>query len=281
MGGSIGLAAKSRRLPWEIVGYTRTPSRGRRAVKLGAVDRLCRTPAEAAAGADLVVFCAPVKAIPELARACRPALSAGQVLTDVGSTRAFLDREVPLVLRGTGAFFVGSHPVAGSEQQGIAAARADLYEDAAILITRPRGVPAAAVERVARFWRALGGRVRRMDSRLHDRILARTSHLPHMVASLLAATVGRPPARAAMGAYCGSGFADTSRVAEGSPEVWLDILETNLVHVADELRAYRKQLDRLVAMLDKGNFIGIKRVLEEGRAARRALLELSRQKKAN
>lgn len=280
MGGSIGLAAKARRLSWEVVGFTRTPARGREALRLGAVDRLCKTPSEAVAGADLVVFCAPVKTIPDLVRACRPALSAGQVLTDVGSTRAFLDQEIPRLLRGSGAVFVGSHPVAGSEQQGIGAARGDLYHGATVLITPTRGASAKAIARVTHFWRALGGRVVQMDSRRHDQILARTSHLPHMVASLLALTVGRQPNRAAMGAYCGGGFADTSRVAEGSPEVWLDIVRTNRSNLADELRAYRKQLDRLVAMLDKGNFIGITRALEEGRAARRALMDSNREMKA-
>ncbi len=280
MGGSIGLAAKARRLPWEVVGYTRTPARGREALRRAAVDRLCQSPAEAARGADLVVLCAPVQAIPELARACRPGLSAGQILTDVGSTRAFLDREIPRCVRGTGACFVGSHPVAGSEKQGIGAARGDLYDGATVLITPPRGLPAEAVARVTRFWRALGGRVARMDSRRHDEILARTSHLPHMVASLLALTVGRRPDRSAIGPYCGSGFADTTRVAEGSPEVWMDIVRTNRSNLAGELRAFRRQLDRLVAMLDKGDFIGITGALEEGRAARRALVGAVRGKKA-
>ncbi len=272
MGGSIGLAIKKRRLGWEVVGCTRTPARGRQALRRGAVDRLCASPAEAVKDADLAVFCAPIQTIPQLVRESLHGLSRGTVLTDVGSTRHFLDTDIPRLLKGTGAVFVGSHPVAGSEQQGIDAARADLYEGATVLVTAPSGAPEAAVRRVRGFWRRLGGRVAMVDSREHDRLLARTSHLPHMVASLLALTVGRMPGREALAGFCGSGFADTSRVAEGSPEVWLDIVRTNRSNLAEELRAYRAQLDRLLALLDAGDFSGVEHVLEHARSARRELL---------
>ncbi|HMP76528.1 MAG TPA: prephenate dehydrogenase [Kiritimatiellia bacterium] len=272
MGGSIGLAIKARKLPWEVVGSTRTPARGRLALRRGAIDRLCRDPADAVAGADLVVFCAPVQTIPRLVRESARGFAPGAVVTDVASTRCMLDAEIPPLLAGTGAIFVGSHPVAGSEQQGIDAARADLYEGAMVLVTPKAGVPPRALNRVRTFWRSLGGRCRTMDSREHDRLLARTSHLPHMVASLLALTVGRTAGREQLADYCGTGFADTSRVAEGSPEVWLDIVRTNRSNLAEELRAYRIQLDRLLALLDEGDFAGIEAVLENGRSARRQLL---------
>lgn len=272
MGGSIGLAIKARKLPWEVVGYTRTPARGRQALKRGAVDRLCASPADAAEGADLIVFCAPVRTIPSLVRECHHSLAKGQVLTDVGSTRVFLESEIPPIIKDTGAIFVGSHPVAGSEQQGIDAARADLYEKATVLVSPGLDAPAKAVSLVRRFWRDLGGSVALLGSREHDRLLARTSHLPHMVASLLALTVGRMPGREKLAAFCGTGFADTSRVAEGSPEVWLDIVRTNRSNLAEELRAYRTQLDRFLAQLDEGDFEGVLRVLENARSARRQLL---------
>lgn len=272
MGGSIGLAIKSRRLPWEIVGYTRTPARGRQALRLGAVDRLCATPAEAVKDAEICVFCAPIQTIPDLVRKSLPGLKKGQIVTDVGSTRGFLDAEIPPLLKDRGAIFVGSHPVAGSEQQGIAAARADLYEKATILLSPSPSVPASAVAKVRRFWRQLGGRVLMIESREHDRLLARTSHLPHMIASLLALTVGRMPERAQLAAFCGTGFADTSRVAEGAPEVWLDIVRTNRCNLSEELRAFRATLDRLLLHLDENDCDGVLRVLENGRSVRRELL---------
>lgn len=272
MGGSIGLAIKARKLPWEVVGYTRTPANGRRALRRGAADSLASTPAKAAEGADMVVYCAPVRTIPTLVRESLPGLSEGQVLTDVGSTRMFLESEIPAIVAGVGAAFVGSHPVAGSEQQGIDAARADLYERATVLITPIPKAPEAPISTVLTFWKKLGGRTVVISSRDHDRLLARTSHLPHMVASLLALTVGRVPGHEKLAAFCGSGFADTSRVAEGSPDVWLDIVRTNRSNLAEELRAYRTQLDRLLESLDEGDFAGVQHVLEAGRSVRRQLL---------
>ena len=280
MGGSIGLAIKARKLPWEVAGYTRTPARGRQALRRGAIDRLYAHAADAVAGADLVVYCAPVQTIPGLVRETARGLSRDAVVTDVASTRCVLDAEIPALLAGTGAVFVGSHPVAGSEQQGIEAARADLYEGAMVLLTPKPDAPARAVNRVRTFWRRLGGRCRVMDSREHDRLLARTSHLPHMAASLLALTVGRTAEREKLADYCGTGFADTSRVAEGSPEVWLDIVRTNRSNLAEELRAYRGQLDRLLALLDAGDFEGVRALLEHGRSARRELLSGRKRKKA-
>lgn len=276
MGGSLGLALKTRGPACHVAGYTRTPARGRLARRRGAVDSLHDDPAAAVAGADLVVYAAPIMRIPELVRASRAGLKVGAVLTDVGSTKSYLDAEVPRLLAGSGALFVGSHPIAGSEQQGIEAARPDLYEGAVVVVTPAAGSPAAAVRSIKGLWKKVGGVVVDMDGREHDRIMARTSHLPHLVASLLAATVGRAGGVRDVGTFCGAGFADTSRVAEGAPEVWHDIVRTNRANLAEELRAYKLQLEKLVSQLDEGDFDGVQAVLERGRAARRALLQRGR-----
>lgn len=277
MGGSLGLAVKARQLGWHVAGFTRTPERGRRALKRGAVDSLHKTPAEAVRDADLVVLCGPVLALPQQAREAKPGLKAGAVVTDVGSTKTYVERELAAALVGSGAVFVGSHPMCGSEQQGIEAARADLYEGALVWVCAAPAAPPRAVKLVRGFWKRIGAKVVDRDAREHDRIVSRTSHLPHMVASLLAVTVGRAGADK-VGAYCGSGFADTSRVAEGSPEVWHDIVRTNRVNLAEELRAYKNQTERLIKMLDDGDFEGVQRFLEQGQAARRALLKGKSQK---
>lgn len=271
MGGSLGLAIKSRRLPWHVAGWTRSLQRGKIAKRRGAVDTLAGSPVEAVAGADLVVLCAPVLRLAALASECRPAIESGVVVTDVGSTKAYVDAEIRKALAGTGAVYVGSHPVCGSEQQGIEAAKANLYEKATVIVTPVKDAPAVAVKRVRELWRRVGGRVVEMDAREHDRIVARTSHLPHMVASLLAVTVGRSPDKR-IGEFCGTGFADTSRVAEGAPEIWHDIVRTNRANIAEELRAYKSQVERMISQMDDGDFDGITAMLEQGRAARRALL---------
>lgn len=272
MGGSLGLAIKARRLGWHVAGYTRTPARGRRALQRGAVDSLHATPAEAVAEADLVVLCGPVLALAGQAGACRGAFKPGCVVTDVGSTKTVVEADLVAALAGTGAVFVGSHPLCGSEQQGIDAARADLYEGALVFVSAPPRTAARAVKAVSRFWQQVGGRVVACTAREHDRVVARTSHLPHMVASLLAVTVARTGAEK-LGRFCGSGFADTSRVAEGSPDVWHDIVRTNRSNLADELRAYTRQTERLIRLLDDGDFKGVQRFLEQGQAARRLLLK--------
>lgn len=273
MGGSLGLAAKARGLPWHVAGYTRTPARGRLALKRGAVDSLHRTPAEAVREADVVVYCAPILSLPALVRESRSGLKPGALVTDVGSTKVFLDTELPALLKDSGALFVGSHPLAGSEQQGIEAAHADLYEGAVVVVTPTRDTPLKAVKAARTFWRKLGAVVYEMDAREHDRVMARTSHLPHMVASLLAVTAARTGRPEQLAPFCGTGFADTSRVAAGSPEVWHDIVRTNRGNVAEELRAYKVQVDRLIGLLDQGDFEGIQHFLENGRAARQSLLK--------
>lgn len=272
MGGSLGLAIKERALGWQVVGYTRTAERGRRALKRGAVDALHATPAQAVAEADLVVLCGPVLALARQALECHGAFKPGCVVTDVGSTKTVVERELKAALAGTGATFVGSHPLCGSEQQGIDAARPDLYEGALVFVSAPPKTPLRAVKLVHGFWKRVGARVVDCDAREHDRIVGRTSHLPHMVASLLAVTVARTGADT-MGRFCGSGFADTSRVAEGSPEVWHDIVRTNWSNLTDELRAYVGQTERLIKLLDDGDFEGVQRFLEQGQAARRMLLK--------
>ena len=278
MGGSLGLSLKAHGLPWHVAGFTRNAARGRRALKRGAVDSLHRTAAEAVQDADLVVLCGPVLALPQQARDCRPGLKPGAVVTDVGSTKAVADQAVRASLRGSGAWFVGSHPVCGSEQQGIESARADLYDGALVIVTTTVDAPRKAVQLVRGLWQQAGARVVACGAGEHDRIMARTSHLPHMVASLLAVTVGRSGGAAKLGLYCGGGFADTSRVAEGSPEVWHDIVQTNCANLAGELRAYKKQTERLIKLLDDGDFEGVQRFLEQGQAARRHLVKGKQEK---
>ena len=269
MGGSLGLALKRKGYGGRIVGYTRSAERRQTALDRGAVDEVFASPREAVARAGLVVYCAPILAIPPLVQETVPFLAPGTLLTDVGSTKADLVRELAPATRRHGVIFVGSHPIAGSEKQSIDAARPDLYEGATVVVTPSGDEPDEAVARVESLWRGAGAVVYRMTPPEHDCMLARTSHLPHVAAALLAATVGRDGGAAA--AFCGSGFRDTTRVAEGAPEIWMDILATNRKAVADELRALRGAIDRFIAGLDQGDLPALERMLEKARGDRRAL----------
>ncbi len=271
MGGSLGLALRQRRADVRVLGFTRRAEAQKKALAQGALHALCDTPTAVAAEADLLVLCTPVLTMPDMVNAIRPALHAGQIVTDVGSTKSALAAALTAPVRERGAVFVGSHPMAGSEQAGFEAARADLYDNATVAVTPLAETPPEAAEEVAHFWLSLGARVVLLDPGAHDLLVARTSHLPHLAASLLAQTVGRNrPAHLAE--FCGPGFRDTSRVASGSPELWHDILKTNREAVLAELRAFRSELDALIRQLEEEDFQAVRRFLETARARRETLL---------
>ncbi len=273
MGASLGLALKARGFGGRVAGYARRAATREAALAQGSVDEVHDDPAQAVQDADLVVYCTPILTIPDLVAVSVPHLKAGAIVTDVGSTKAELERQIVPQLADSAATFVGSHPVAGSEQQGLDAARADLYDGAMVIVTPPPATSASpAVEQVRAFWSQLGAWVEVMSATEHDRLMARTSHLPHLVASVLALTVGREGEASRTGRYCGTGFRDTSRIADGSPDVWHDIVHTNRTALAGELAAFRDALTALIDQLAQEDSEGIRTALETARTARRMLL---------
>lgn len=270
MGGSLGLALRARG-GVTVAGYARRKATLDRALELGAVDEAHTDPRTAATGAHAVVVCTPVLSIPALVRDIRAVLPAGAVVTDVGSTKSDIVREAGAALAGSGAVFVGSHPMAGSERTGIEAARADLYADAVVAVTPGTDAAPEAEARVRALWESVGARVVRLDPAEHDRLVARTSHLVHLVASLLVGTVGRN-ALPGVELFCGPGFRDTTRVASSSPEVWDDIVRTNPEAILGELRAFEALLDALAARIEARDFEAVRGLLEKGRALRARLL---------
>ncbi len=271
MGGSLGLALKKNRAPYVITASSRSPHNRQLALQRGAVDRAFERPFDAARDASLVVVCTPVISIPSMVELIRPALKPGAIITDVGSTKAWLMDEVPKLLKNSDAIFIGSHPICGGEQSGMDAARDDLYEGAMVVVTPPKKVDEDLLSTISNLWKFVGANFQSLEAAEHDRIVARTSHLPHLAATLLSTTVGRS-ATENMAGFCGSGFRDTTRVAAGDAEMWHDILKTNRESVREELVAYRAQLERMIGLLDHRDFDGIRRLLDEGKAARAALL---------
>ena len=270
MGGSLGMALKARGLAERVVGYARRTETRRLAVEKNVVDRAFDSPEAAVKGADLVVFCTPILSIPPLARACEPQLAPGCLVTDVGSTKTTLGRELQAILAHGRGLFVGSHPMTGSEQAGIDAARADLYEGAVVVVAPDAQADRQATATLVRFWEALGSRVVLTDPETHDRMVARTSHIPHLVAAALVSSVGREGIKDIRD-FCGPGFRDTTRVAEGSPEVWMDILKTNREGVLRELRAFEGRVHGIAGMLDSGRFKEVQEFLEEAKRKREEL----------
>ena len=264
LGASLGLALKKRGLARCVVGAGRRRETLETALRLGAIDEIADAPAALAAGTELVVLAAPAAAVPPLMDSLR---GTAAVVTDVASTKGVICAHAagtwPSPRR-----FVGGHPMAGSENAGPEHGRADLYEGAVCLLEDSPGLDPAAVDTVRRLWEAVGMRVAPIAPQLHDALLARTSHLPHVAAAALAALAGAAPLTRDV---VGRGFLDTTRIAGGPPEVWRDICLTNREALLESLSEYGERLETFIRLLRDGDSAGLEAFFAEGRAARRGV----------
>lgn len=268
LGASVAMAARRFGAARRIVVWARRPEVRVQLEGATWCDAVLATPEEAVRGAGLVVICAPVETIPALAAAVHPHLAAGAIVTDVGSVKGALCRHAaaPYVAAPAGPVFVGSHPMAGSEKCGHEAGQAELFVGRVTFVTPLDHTPAAAVETLVRFWRALGSEVVTMHPDRHDEIVAHVSHLPHLAAACLCALLaGQNPAWRNL---AGPGLRDTTRVASGDPRLWRGILHENRDEVLRALRAYQDQLEALHAALANRNDLELLALLERGKAWR-------------
>jgi prephenate dehydrogenase len=182
-----------------------------------------------------------------------PALKPGAIVTDVGSVKASVVRDLEAMIAGAGAYFVGSHPMAGAEKNGVAAARADLFEDAVCVITPTRNSNRNALRVVEALWKSVGSRVIKLTPEAHDDLVSRSSHLPHVVAAELANFVLSPRHPGQQSALCANGFRDTTRIAAGSPEMWRDIALANRLNLARALGTFIQDLQKFRRAVKAGN----------------------------
>jgi prephenate dehydrogenase len=271
MGGSLARAIRSEVPGARIVGWNRSEGSRLQALESGVFDVVSADVSEVLCEADLVVLCVPVLVAVEL-MASHAGLIAGRgvVVTDVGSTKADVCSELELMLSAVGCEFVGSHPICGGEQSGFDASSAALYHDALVIVTPGVHVTRVATRQVTGLWRVVGSRVLEMEPAAHDRVLARTSHLPHVAAAALVHAVAREPA--CQVGMSGSGFVDSTRVASGPESVWHDILKSNASAVADEVRALSAELTSVASWLERGEFDALRDWLGEARQARGEVL---------
>ena len=258
IGGSIGLAIRARSLASRVVGVDLDPARLERASRLGAIDSAASRLEAGVADADVVVVCAPVTASVALILEAARFGPESMLITDVGSTKGRIVAASEADPQ-TRSRFVGSHPIAGSERQGVEYSRADLFEGRVCALTPTPRTPLDRVERTRDFWTALGAKVVEVDPTIHDDQLAFTSHLPHAVASALASTI--PPELFAMAA---GAYRDGTRVADAEGSLWAGIFLDNRRPLLDalsafegELKAFRQALeaddaDRLVSWWNRG-----------------------------
>ena len=253
LGGSIGLAARKHRLAKEIAGYARREKTITECEKIGALDYATTDLLAAVSGADLVILCTPLAQMAALTKQFLPALKRGAIVTDVGSVKADVVRELETLVKKSGAHFVGSHPMAGGEKMGVLAAKADLYANAVCVVTPTKKSNAAAVRKVEQFWKSLGARTLRLDAAKHDLLVSRTSHLPHVAAAALAGLVLDPKHPSSRVGLCATGFRDTTRIASGSPEMWRDIALANRKNLAKSVDAFVAELKKFQSVLRTGD----------------------------
>lgn len=228
IGSSIARVIRRDGLAREVVACDASAVVRDKALELGLADRAVADPAAAVAGADLVMLCTPVLSFAALGAVIGPKLKKGAILTDVGSVKqAVVDALGPHVRRGV--HFVPGHPIAGTENSGPEAGFAELFQGRWCILTPPPGAPAKAVERVARLWRAAGMEIATMPAAHHDRVLAITSHVPHLIAYTIVNTVSdlEGTMRADVIKFAASGFRDFTRVAGSDPTMWRDIFLAN------------------------------------------------------
>jgi prephenate dehydrogenase len=253
LGGSLALALKRRQLAAGVRACVRREASLAECRKLGIASVITQDLQEAVQGAELVILCTPLSQMAALAAAMRPFLAPGAVVTDVGSVKASVVRELEPIVRQAGAEFIGSHPMAGSEQSGLAAARADLFEKAVCLVTPGRDSSPGAIAGIEEFWRAVGGWPIRLNAQAHDDLVSRSSHLPHVVAAGLVNYVLSPVHPKEQGLVCANGFRDSTRIASGSPEMWRDIALANRRNLGRVLGVFIEDLQEFQVALERGD----------------------------
>lgn len=265
LGGSLALAARSRRLATHILGVGQQTDALTRACQRGLIDEGFTDLAPAARRAQAIVVCTPVDQIAAHVLAAADACAPGTLLTDVGSTKAVIVRHLQGRLP-PGKTFVGSHPLAGSEKRGADHADAHLFAGRLVVVTPAAQDAGEPVQQVTAFWEALGARVQLMSPEEHDRALAMTSHLPHLIAAALAGVL--PEEQYGLTA---SGFRDTTRVAAGDPGLWTSIVLHNHEAILQALTSFEGALARFRSAIAHGDRAAIETLLTQGKRGRDAL----------
>jgi prephenate dehydrogenase len=266
LGGSVAKAARQGGLARRIVGIGRDAGRLQPALDDGTLDLAVTDLDAGVRDADFVLLAAPVLTIEGLLERVWRAAPVGAVVTDVGSTKRNIVRAAERLAAGRPLAFVGSHPMAGSEQAGYRVARSDLFRGATVVVTPTEATELAALKKTTEFWEALGARVTSLDPETHDRTVAAISHLPHLIACALVDGAARvEPAAFELAAR---GFRDTTRIAAGDPDMWTEIFLANRDALTATVEAFREALGELQQVIDGGRADALRAVLARIKATR-------------
>jgi len=273
LGGSVALAVRQRMPGTAVIGYSHRLATRRRAKSLGVVTETAGNLKAAAAEADLVVLATPIFTFERYFTELSQFAPHGCIITDVGSTKVLPHAWAEKHLAGH-VRYVGSHPVAGSEQRGVEFARDDLFDQARCILTTTPTTNRSAVKTLRGFWSMLGCSVQVMSPTDHDRVFANISHLPHVMAAGLVNASAEDEMM-----FAGKGFLDSTRIASGPPTIWTDVLLANRANIADAIDRAITELSRLRAAIRGGQRQQIEQLLEAARRKRATLVKYKIRKK--
>jgi len=274
IGSSLARAIRRAGAAKNIVTFDGNPDHGARALALGVVDEAADSAAKAVTGADLVIFAVPMGAYAELAATIGPHLAPGSIVSDVGSVKMAVIRDLgPHIPEGV--HLVPAHPIAGTENSGPEAGFAELFQGRWAIVTPPPGTDEASVQRVADLWRAVGSEVEIMEAGHHDRVLAITSHLPHLIAYTIVGTATdlEGTLQQEVIKFSASGFRDFTRIAASDPTMWRDVFLNNREAVLDVLQRFTEDLTALQRAIRWGEGEQLFDLFTRTRAIRRSIID--------
>jgi cyclohexadieny/prephenate dehydrogenase len=275
IGSSIARAARAQGVVRSITATARSPETRRRVAELGLADQVVETNAAAVEGADLVILCIPVGASGPVAQEIRPHLQPGAIVSDVGSVKAAVLRDMAPHIPA-GVHLVPAHPVAGTEYSGPDAGFAELFVNRWCILTPPADADKAAVDRLAAFWRAIGANVETMSAEHHDLVLAVTSHLPHLIAYTIVGTADElgQVTRSEVLQFSAGGFRDFTRIAASDPTMWRDIFIANKDAVLEMLGRFNEDISDLTRAIRRGDGDALFNHFTRTRAIRKGIVAI-------
>jgi cyclohexadieny/prephenate dehydrogenase len=275
IGSSIARAAREAGAAKTIVATARSPATRKRVAELSLADQVAESNAQAVKDADLVIVCIPVGACGEVAREIGPHLKVGAIVSDVGSVKGAVLREMAPHLPKA-VHFIPAHPVAGTEHSGPDAGFAELFVNRWCILTPPDKADKKAVETLAAFWRALGANVETMPADHHDLVLAVTSHLPHLIAYTIVGTADElsEVTRSEVLKFSAGGFRDFTRIAASDPTMWRDVFLANKDAVLEMLGTFNEDLSALTRAIRRGDGEALFEHFARTRGIRRGIVEL-------
>lgn len=274
IGSSLGHVIRREGLAVHVSGYARSAETRRKAEELRLADSICETVAETVRDADLVIVCVPVGACGAVAAEIGPHLTAGAIVTDVGSVKAKVVETMAPHLPDS-VHFIGGHPIAGTEQSGPESGFASLFEGRWCILTPDSNSDAKACDRLEAFWLACGSSVERMDPEHHDLVLAITSHVPHLIAYNIVGTAAdlEEVTKSEVIKYSAAGFRDFTRIAASDPVMWRDVFLNNREAVLEMLGRFTEDLTALQRAVRRGDGEGLQALFTRTRAIRRSIID--------